>query len=42
MAECWHVIHEGTLLDLLRRAHGGEDPDMVYAEQYANADTERQ
>lgn len=34
----WHVICGHTLLDLLRRAHDGEDPDMVFAEAWANAD----
>jgi hypothetical protein len=23
---------------MLRRAHNGEDPELIYAEQYANAD----
>lgn len=25
---------------LLQRAHDGEDPDLLYAEEYANADHE--
>jgi hypothetical protein len=35
---CWWSISEERLLDLLRRAHNGEDPELLYAEQYANAD----
>lgn len=27
--------------DLLRRAHAGEDPDLLYAEEYANSEVER-
>jgi hypothetical protein len=37
----WWVIAGGVLLDGLRRAAAGEDPDVVYAELYANADQER-
>ena len=37
----WHVIHGETFLDALYRVHEGEDPDMVYAELYANSDQER-
>lgn len=33
----WSISGEG-LLDLLRRAYAGEDPDMLYAEEYANAE----
>lgn len=32
----WHVIHAQALLDALRRAASGEDPDLVYAELWAN------
>jgi len=32
------VIHGETLIQALRRTHEGEDPDIVYAELYANAD----
>ena len=35
----WAISGEG-LLDLLRRAHNGEDPDLLYAEEYANAERE--
>lgn len=36
----WWVIHGGDLLTYLRRTHAGEDPDLVYAEAYANSDHE--
>lgn len=36
----WWVIHGEALLDGLRRAAAGEDPDVVYAELYANSDHE--
>lgn len=36
----WWVIHGEELLDGLRRAAAGDDPDIVYAELYANSDTE--
>jgi hypothetical protein len=32
------VISEDALLSLLRRAHAGENPDLLYAEEYVNAD----
>jgi hypothetical protein len=34
----WWTISGEALLDLLRRCHDGEDPDLVYAEAYANCD----
>jgi hypothetical protein len=34
----WWSISEEMLLEMLRRAHKGEDPELIYAEQYANAD----
>ncbi len=34
----WHVISGEDLLGLLRRAAAGEDPDLLYAEAWANAD----
>lgn len=37
----WWTISGVDLLDMLRRAHAGEDPDLVYAEAYANSDVER-
>jgi hypothetical protein len=36
----WHVISGEQLLVMLRRVRDGEDPDMVYAEEYVNADRE--
>jgi hypothetical protein len=35
---CWWSISGTGLLHLLRRVADGEDPDMVYAEEYANGD----
>jgi hypothetical protein len=37
----WWVIESDNLLDLLRRAHAGEDPDLLMAEEYANGDHEQ-
>lgn len=34
----WWAISGEAFLDALRRAHAGEDPDLVYAEQYANSE----
>lgn len=36
----WHVISGEHLLELLQRVAAGEDPDLVYAEAWANADHE--
>lgn len=36
----WWVISGDGLLEMLRRVEAGEDPDMVYAEEYANCDHE--
>lgn len=36
----WHVIDSDRLLQMLRRVEAGEDPDMVYLEEYANAEHE--
>lgn len=36
----WWTIHGDDILDALRRAAAGEDPDLVYAEMYANSDHE--
>lgn len=38
MAGAWWCIHEDELLGALRKCHQGEDPDVVYAEIYANSD----
>ncbi len=36
----WWTIHGSEILAALRRAHDGDDPDVVYAEMYANSDHE--
>lgn len=36
----WWTISGEALLDMLRRASNGEDPDLVYAEEYANSEHE--
>lgn len=36
----WNVISSEGLLDLLRRANAGEDPDLLFAEAWANAEHE--
>lgn len=36
----WWAISEDAFLDALRRVAAGEDPDLVYAEFYANSDHE--
>lgn len=36
------VIGGSELLRMLRRVKGGEDPDLVYAEEYANSEIEQQ
>ena len=36
----WWAIAGEELLAALRRVAGGEDPDLVYAELYANSDHE--
>ena len=38
--ECWHVIERKAIMELLRRAHAGEDPELLYIEAYANAKRE--
>jgi hypothetical protein len=37
----WHTISGEHLLATLRRVQAGEDPDLVYAELWANAEHER-
>jgi hypothetical protein len=34
----WWSIAGSDILDALRRAHAGEDPDLVFAEMYANSE----
>lgn len=36
MSETWWVINGTELLAALQRVADGEDPDMAYAELYAN------
>jgi hypothetical protein len=36
-----HVISGEALMSMLRRCGDGQDPDLVYAEEYANAEIER-
>lgn len=36
----WHVMSGTLLLDSLRRASAGEDPDVLFAELWANAEHE--
>jgi hypothetical protein len=33
----WWCISGDALLEMLRRCAQGEDPDLVYAEEYANS-----
>jgi hypothetical protein len=37
----WHVISAQDLLTALRRCADGENPDLVYAELWANAEHEQ-
>lgn len=37
----WWAISGDELLAMLRRVAAGEDPDLVYAEEYANSEHER-
>ena len=36
----WWTIHGADLIEGLRRCAAGEDPDLVYAEMYANSQHE--
>jgi hypothetical protein len=36
----WWCISEDDVLAALRRVAAGEDPDLVYAEMYVNAERE--
>lgn len=36
----WWSLSGESLMDMLRRCHEGEDPDLVYAEMYANSEHE--
>jgi len=37
----WHVISGEDLLEMLRRVEDGENPELVYIEEWANAEHER-
>lgn len=37
----WWVISGDSLMEALTRAHAGEDPGLLYAEFFANADSEK-
>jgi hypothetical protein len=37
----WWAISGDTIIEALRRAHDGENPDLIHAELYANSDSER-
>jgi hypothetical protein len=39
--EVWHVIEGENIRELLRRAHDGEDPELLYIEAYVNAEKEK-
>ncbi len=41
MTDEWWVIAAAQLQDALRRAAAGEDPDLLYAELYANTRSDR-
>ncbi len=36
----WWTMSGECFIEALRQAHAGEDPEMVYAEWYANSDVE--
>lgn len=36
----WWIIDGDTLLHMMCRVANGEDPDLVYAEEYANSEHE--
>lgn len=38
--EQWWTINGEDMLALIRRAHAGEDPDMLYLEAIANSERE--
>lgn len=37
----WWAISGEAFMDAMRRAAAGEDPDLLYAEHYANAEQRR-
>lgn len=36
--ETWWVISGADFAEALRRAHAGEDPELLYVEHYANTE----
>lgn len=40
MALGWWAISGEALMEMLRRVAAGEDPDLIYAEEYANSQHE--
>ena len=38
--DTWWTLHGETLISALREAHDGGNPELIYAELYANADNE--
>lgn len=40
MTEPWWTISGDDLLAMLRQVANGDDPDLVYAEHYANSEHE--
>jgi len=38
--DSWWTISTESMLAMLRRCHDGEDPELVFMEEYANADHE--
>jgi hypothetical protein len=37
----WWVIEDVQLQEALKRAHAGEDPEVLYVELYANSDVDQ-
>jgi hypothetical protein len=37
----WWSISGEVFLDCLKRAHEGEDPDMIYTELYVNSEIDK-
>jgi hypothetical protein len=38
----WWTMSGEALMEMMRRCYNGEDPDLVYAEEYANAEHEEE
>lgn len=36
----WWTISGDALIEMLERAHAGEDPELLYTELYANSEVE--